>query len=148
MSGEITGRDIDLLMVSGEGTAAETGVVHSDVLIALAEAQVGDDDSALALARGDVVEKVGPAGLVDAVAVVANFERMVRIADATGIPLDGSLEAMSDDIRSDLDLGRFASAANTPESGPLVRTLRGGLRRILRPALPLIQAARTRLNPR
>ena len=37
-----------------------------------------------------------------------------RVADATGIPLDPMLYAMSGDIREELHLARFRSAGNTP----------------------------------
>lgn len=39
--------------------------------------------------------------------VASNFERMVRIADATGIPLDACMQALSQEIRDALDLERF-----------------------------------------
>jgi hypothetical protein len=45
---------------------------------------------------------------------IAAFNVVDRIADATGIPLDPMLEGMSAEIRRKLDLGRFASSANTP----------------------------------
>ena len=49
--------------------------------------------------------------MVDAAAVASNFQRMVRIADATGIPLGEGLEAMSQEVREELDLGRFQQTA-------------------------------------
>ena len=47
------------------------------------------------------------AALVDAAGVASNFERMVRIADATGIPLDARMAALSQDVRDTLHLERF-----------------------------------------
>ena len=49
--------------------------------------------------------------MVDAAAVASNFERMDRIADSTGIPLGEGLEAMSLEVREELDLGRFQTAS-------------------------------------
>ncbi len=95
---------------------------------------VGDDDGALREARERVEAELGPAALVDAVAVASNFERMVRIADGSGIPLDAPLNAMTESLREDLDLNRFAARANTPVLGPLARF--GG--RLLGAALPRI----------
>ena len=37
-----------------------------------------------------------------------------RIADATGIPLDAGMAAISTEVRVELDLARFASSANSP----------------------------------
>jgi len=48
---------------------------------------------------------------------------MNRVADATGIALDAPVRALSADIRQELGLEGFVSAANTPESGRLARIL-------------------------
>jgi len=57
---------------------------------------------------------VSPAAFVDVCAVIAAFNVVDRVADATGIPLDPMLHAMSGDVREELELARFGSAANTP----------------------------------
>jgi hypothetical protein len=46
--------------------------------------------------------------------VASNFERMVRVADATGTPLDTPLVLMSEQLRHDLGLDRLPAAAATP----------------------------------
>ena len=84
---------------------------------------MGDDDAALAAARARLVAEIGPAAFVDATAVVANFERMVRIADATGTPLDTPIATLATGLRGELDLDRFGSAANTPRGGAVQRTI-------------------------
>jgi hypothetical protein len=93
-----------------EGVTATSGVPHEDALVLFAEAMVRDDEDALVRSRQRILEELGPETLVDAAAVVSNFERMVRIADSTGIPLDSFLDEMTADIRADLNLVRFASA--------------------------------------
>jgi len=50
---------------------------------------------------------------VDTCATIAAFSTVDRIADATGIPLDEGLAALSGEVRRELGLARFASAANT-----------------------------------
>ena len=50
-----------------------------------------DDDKTLTHARQAVIEVLSPAVMVDAAGVASNFERMVRIADATGIQLDKAI---------------------------------------------------------
>ncbi len=145
MSGELSEQEIDLHVITDGDAAEASGVPDADVLVALAEAQVGDDDAALERARAGVVGKLGRDGLVDAAAVVANFERMVRIADSTGIPLDTPMNAMTGDIRGDLDLGRFASSANTAEAGWLAHALGGPARTALLSILKLGYSVRSRL---
>ncbi len=115
------GDALDVHVVTDGKAAADSGVAHAKRLVGFAEAAVGSDDRALAHARRALLDDLGPAALVDAAAVVGTFERMVRIADATGIALDAPLELLTEDIRRDLDLRRFAASANTPLPGALKR---------------------------
>jgi hypothetical protein len=94
--------------------AARSGVAHGAILIGFAEAMVGDNDEALAQARQAVIEALGPEAMVDAAGVASNFERMVRIADATGIPLDERLELLSKEVRDQLHLQRFTVYKEIP----------------------------------
>jgi predicted transcriptional regulator len=111
-SGQATGQAFNLHVVIEGTTTASSGVAHEDILLALAEAMVSDDEEALVTARTRFLEELGSEALVDAAGVASNFERMVRIADATGIPLDSFLDAMTGDLRADLHLARFESPGN------------------------------------
>ena len=91
----------------------ESGVPHGATLLAFADAVLGSDDAALAAARRQVVEELGPDGLVDAAAVVATFMQMDRIADGTGIPLDATFIETTKEMRAGLGFNSFASAQNT-----------------------------------
>ena len=133
-SGEREGDGVDVRAVIDNAAAAASGVAHAEVLLRFTDAAVRGSDEELASARTAVRNAVGPAGLVDAAAVVGNFERMVRIADATGIPLDSPMNAISADLRSDLGIDRFGSAANSPSVGRIGRALG----RALRPLMPRI----------
>ena len=127
------GREVDLgALTGGAARGAESGVPHGRLLVAFAEATAGDDDAALARSREALLAALGPAALIDAAAVTSNFERMVRIADATGIPLDAPLAALSVDVRRDLGIDTYASAAQTPAPSWLARTLA----RCVEPFLP------------
>jgi hypothetical protein len=95
--------------LTDDKVAATSGVEHGTVLIAFAQAMVGDDDEVLAQARQAVIEALSPEAMVDAAGVASNFERMVRIADATGIPLDERLEVMTKGVRDQLQLERFTT---------------------------------------
>jgi len=105
----VTGQVFDLHAVT-EGAAVTSGVAHEETLVSFAEAMVSDEEYALVVARTRIVEELGPEALVDAAAVASNFERMVRIADSTGILLDNFMDETTAGIRTELNLVRFASA--------------------------------------
>ena len=133
-SGETDGDGVDVRAVTDDAAAAASGIAHAEVLLRFTEAAVRGSDEELASARISARNAVGPAGLVDAAAVVGNFQRMVRIADATGIPLDAPVNAMSADMRSDLGIDRYGSAANSPPVTRMGRAVAG----VLRPLMPRI----------
>lgn len=84
----------------------ESGVPNGRALLAFATATAGDD-AHLARAREFLRAEMGDAGVADAAAVASNFERMVRIADATGIELGGWMDSFTEDVRADLSLDRL-----------------------------------------
>jgi hypothetical protein len=47
---------------------------------------------------------------------VSAFSGLVRVADGTGIPIDGGLAAASVDLRGELGLGSFGGAVNSPDA--------------------------------
>ena len=127
-SGEVSGSPVDVSAVTQDAAAAESGIAHAEALLAFADAAVGGDEAKLAAARQRLLDELGPEALVDTAAVVGNFERMTRIADATGIPLDPPVTAMTQDIRNGLGLDEFGSASNTPALGAVGRILGRALR--------------------
>ncbi len=70
-------------------------------------------DPALGEIRDRVIATLGADAMVDAAAVVANFQRMVRIADGLGIPIDESWRDRNANLRGRLGVSAFASSANT-----------------------------------
>ena len=98
---------MNLSALTDREAATSSGVEHGNLLIAFAEAMVRDDDTALTQARHAVIEGISPEAMVDAAGVASNFERMVRIADATGIQLDERMAALSQEARDTLQLERF-----------------------------------------
>jgi hypothetical protein len=84
-----------------------SGIPFGDELSAFAEALVVGSDQELDKKRQSVVDAMGAEAMVDAAGVASNFERMVRIADATGIPLGGGLEEFSSEVRLELGLDRM-----------------------------------------
>lgn len=111
LSADNSRKDVDLRIINGEG---DGGVPFGEELSQFAEAIARRDDAALATSREALQAAGGDAVLVDAAAVAGNFQRMVRIADATGIPLDGIASILSSGVQDELGLRRFHSAQNTP----------------------------------
>ena len=135
-SSQFEGREVDVARVTAQGEGSDGGVPHGDLLVAYADAVVVGEEEEIAPVRRRMLDELGVEPLVDATAVVGNFQRMVRIADGTGIPLDGVMLALSDDLRDELSVENFAGSGNTPPSGLGARLLAPILRlvfpRILR----------------
>ena len=117
LSADITESDVNLQMVNGDESATAGDITYATALMKFAEALACRDENVLASARAALLEEAGAQVLVDAAAVAANFQRMVRIADSTGIPLDERSAALADSTIKELDLSRFESARNTPRGG-------------------------------
>ena len=112
MSSEITGAGYDLRAVTDSAAAGHASVPHERELLALAEAVVRGDDAALAAAGSAAIAVLGADGFVEAAAVASNFERMVRIADGTGIPLGEGLETRSRAVVDELRLERLRAGGD------------------------------------
>jgi hypothetical protein len=108
-SGRTYDKTYDLAAATGT-PEGDGGVPYGRLLVAFAEAVLGDDDATLAQAREALAAELGPPGLVDAAGVVGLFDAIDRVADATGIPLEPEKAAASADFRAALDLDRFAVA--------------------------------------
>jgi len=72
--------DIDAIAESER----DAGVPHGAELIAFTDAVAGVAEEALVKARQALVACAGETFMIDAAAVVANFEMMTRVADGTG----------------------------------------------------------------
>ena len=91
---------------TGDG---EVGVVHGKLLLAFSDAVVGDDDAELDRVRVALVEELGEAAFVDAAATAASFNSVVRVADATGIPIEEYKKDPTREILNDLGVKDFSS---------------------------------------
>lgn len=107
-SGEHTGDDYDLTAIVDEGGGSGGGVEAAAALTAYADAffESGQD---FAAARDRLQAEIGGEALVDAAGVLAIFNAVVRIADATGIPLEDQKAEMSADFRDALGIGDYPS---------------------------------------
>ncbi len=75
--------------------------MHAEMLRASSETH--SEEVSLEAITDPLVEQA----LVDAAGVVSNFERMVRIADSTGIPLGEQMEVVTATVRDELALDSF-----------------------------------------
>lgn len=136
-SGEATGQAVDVSAVAG-ANAETSGVKHAAELIALCEAALGGSAPERAQARHAVRQTLGDEALVDACAVIGNFQRMVRIADGTGIPLDAPVLMISDDFREAIGIDAYGSASHTTPLTGLAKFSAPLLRRASRYIFPLL----------
>ncbi|MBO6558584.1 MAG: hypothetical protein JJ934_12760 [Pseudomonadales bacterium] len=112
VSMQVTERNIDLHVINGEADGVAE-VPFANELSDFAEAVASFDEEKLLPARQALLEAAGEAVLVDAAGVAGNFQRMVRIADAMGIPVDSMDNEVQNQVRQELDLYRFRSSENS-----------------------------------
>ena len=103
-----SGAPADLAAIA-DGTG-DGGLPFGAELVAFAEAIGGWDDGVLAAARERLAAAAGQAFMIDAAAVVANFEVMTRVADGTGARFPADTAAFRVDLDARLDIGGFTSA--------------------------------------
>ena len=102
------GTPADLAAIAeGPGDA---GLPFGGELVAFTDAVGGCDDVALADARDALRAAAGTAFMVDAAAVIANFEMMTRVADGTGARFPQQAAANRTALDDRLDIGGFTSA--------------------------------------
>ena len=107
-SGQKDGEDFDLNSVIGNGDG-DVGVVHGALLLAFSDAVVADDDAELDRLRSELVELLGEEALVDAAGTVASFNAVVRVADATGIPIDEFKAGPAREVLEEIGFDDFSS---------------------------------------
>ncbi len=101
--------ETDLQVVQGRSGDPDGGIPHGATLRRFAEAVVtGNGD--LAADRAAVVEAVGAGPAAHAAAVIASFDAINRVADATGIRLDEESQTRAADLVEELGLERIRSA--------------------------------------
>ncbi len=108
-SGRHTGNDYDLAaMVAEDGAGG--GVAAGAALARYADTFFEHGRAVFPAARDRLHEEVGGAALVDAAGVLAIFNAVVRIADATGIPLEDEKNRISADFRDALGINDYPAA--------------------------------------
>ncbi len=87
-------------------------------ILAYSDAVIGPDRSVLDRARLDLAGAVGPKAVPAAAAIAGNFTKNDRIANGIGIPSELPMLRNSRDIRAELGINEFRSAANTRKHYP------------------------------
>jgi len=91
----------------------DTGVPSGDLLLAFAAAIIGTDRKVLDSARTVLADALGSAAVSGASAVAGNFSKNDRVANGIGIPVDDMVFNGTEDLREQLGLNDYKSAANT-----------------------------------
>lgn len=117
VSATTTQTEINIQAVVGDAEAAAQGIEFGPELAAFAEAVARRDPVGLETSRDQLLSAAGAPVLVDAAGVAANFQRMVRIADAIGIPVDDMTSELGQEIRTDLNLQSFPGAKHSLTTG-------------------------------
>ena len=90
-----------------EGDGAAVGVPHGATLIEYGEAMLRGDAQRRMRAREAIHRELGAHALVDAAAIVASFNAVVKIADGSGIPLEEFKQKATADLREELGLEKL-----------------------------------------
>ena len=87
-----------------EGVDDDQDIAHSSLLAEFAEAVVARDANQITRLRGSIMDRLGKDAFIDSAATASGFHGVVRIADATGIPV---VNKMSIGISSELNVDHF-----------------------------------------
>ena len=117
MSSEANGLTVDLEGALDADHVGDVGIPAGTELLAFT--------NAVELGQGDIDETrralaavIGDEGAIEAAAIIAIFNGLVRVADGTGIQLDDGVFTASVIERESLDINRFAGAANSANVQP------------------------------
>ena len=91
----------------------DSGIEHGQVLFDFATAVLGTDVAALSQARAKLLAVMGPAALVSASIIAADFSLVDRAANGIGISVEPMVLKPSEDFRAAFGINAFPSAANT-----------------------------------
>ena len=105
-SGEYTGTEHQLDAITGAIKHATT-VADADLLLPFADACINGNAAVLAATLEQLVATLGSAALVDTAATVAIFNAVVKIADATGIPIEDYKIELTATARLELGIDAF-----------------------------------------
>ncbi|MFT4616195.1 MAG: hypothetical protein ACI89G_001687 [Minisyncoccia bacterium] len=112
MSGEANGLTVDLKAAIERDHIGDVGVPAGAELLAFTNAVELDHDD-IDATRTALADVIGRQATLEAAAIIAIFNGLVRVADGTGIQLDQGVFTASIEERDLLGINEFAGAANS-----------------------------------
>ena len=112
-SGQRENRDFNLNAVNEADS--DPGVDHAGHLRLLTETAIEGRWEELAAVRNAAAAAMGEQAMVDALIVVAGFNGITRVADATGIPLDPTTQQVTVSMRAETGIDAFDYAAKSAQ---------------------------------
>ena len=109
-SSKATGSELNIKAVTGD--PQESLIPNAVALERFVHALVNREPD-LPQIRDELRREIGEQGVIEAAGTAANFQRMGRVAESMGIPLDDASLAMGETLINDLGLHHFRSARNT-----------------------------------
>ncbi len=116
VSTDIAGQTINMDGITDPACLEIEGIPHSGVLLRFSNAFMSFDEQQLEKAREELVTEMGSAAMIDAAGIASNFQRMVRIADGAGIPLESmgeEMDSLIEELNEAHGINDYSSAANT-----------------------------------
>jgi hypothetical protein len=104
-SSEETNTPVNLMAVADP--AVDPLIPGGVALLRFTDAVLERAPGQIALARGDLDDEVGRAGVVKAAGVIGNFQMMNRVADGMGMPVGQGSRIRHADLIEQLGLGRL-----------------------------------------
>ncbi len=114
MSGEANGLTVDLQAALDRDHVGDVGVPAGAELLAFTNA-VELDQGDVDATRAALADVIGAQATLEAAAIIAIFNGLVRVADGTGIRLDDGVFGASMEERKLLGINRFAGAENSAD---------------------------------
>jgi hypothetical protein len=105
-SSKATGENYDLTVLTGG--PGDGNIRHGALLVAFADAVLGNDETRLSAVRTEIHTKIDAAAFIDAAAIIATFNAIDRVADSTGIQIEESKAEATADFRVALGINAFA----------------------------------------
>jgi len=128
VTGEIIGERVDINVIKD---TALSGVENSELIGDFVDNLMQGIPSAINQARQAIDKQMSSSASVDIAALVGSFQRMNRIANATGISLDGVVNALSSDVQEKLELRSFDTAKTSNKASKIAAFLAKKVRGLL-----------------